>query len=201
MSEHFLRRNGRIWCSSAFTVMFIVRLRVPVLTMILAATAIPIALRPPQWADLHLFSIDPHDILANIAGFVPVGIVLAALGPVWAVMAATLLSMLTETSQLVMLYRTPSLTDVATNVLGAILGVIVVARYNIKTEFKATRRIGTVAAVLALLLILGVWTISGNWAGDRSSTTPGSGTLEAHWTLDESDGRVALDFIRARPER
>ena len=193
MSEHFLRRNGRIWCSSAFTVMFIVRLRVPVLTMILAATAIPIALRPPQWADLHLFSIDPHDILANIAGFVPVGIVLAALGPVWAVMAATLLSMLTETSQLVMLYRTPSLTDVATNVLGAILGVIVVARYNIKTEFKATRRIGTVAAVLALLLILGVWTISGNWAGDRSSTTPGSGTLEAHWTFDESGGRIALD--------
>ena len=153
-------------------VMFIVRLRVPVLTMILAATAVPIALRPPQWADLHLFSIDPYDILANIAGFVPVGIVLAALGPVWAVMAAALLSMFAETSQLVMVYRSPSLTDVATNVLGAILGVIVAARYNIKPEFKATRRIGTVAAVLALLLILGVWTISGDWAGDRSQQLP-----------------------------
>ena len=193
MSEHFLRRNGRIWCSSAFTVMFIVRLRVPVLTMILAATAIPVAFRPPQQAELHLFSIDAYDILANIAGFVPVGIVLAALGPVWAVMAAALLSMFAETSQLVMLYRIPSLTDVATNVLGAILGVIVVARYNIKPEFKATRRIGTVAAALALLLILGVWTISGNWPGDRSTTTPGTGTLEAHWTFDESGGRVALD--------
>ena len=173
--------------------MFIVRLRVPVLTMILAATAVPIALRPPQWADLHLFSIDPHDILVNIAGFVPVGIVLAALGPVRAVVAAALLSVLAETSQFVMPYRTPSLTDVAANVLGAILGVIVVARYNLKPEFKATRRIGAVAAALALLLILGVSTMSGNWAGDRRTTTPGTGTLEAHWTFDESSGRVALD--------
>jgi VanZ family protein len=47
-------------------------------------------------------------------------------------MAAALLSIFAETSQLVMLYRTPSLTDVATSVLGAILGVIVVARYNLE---------------------------------------------------------------------
>ena len=163
------------------------------LTIILAATAVPIGFRPPQWADLHLFMIDPYDILANIAGFVPVGIVLAALGPVWAVMAAALLSMFAETSQLVMLYRLTSLTDVAANVLGAILGVIVVARYNLRPEFKATRRMGTVAAVLALLLILSVWTISGNWPSDRSLSTPGTGTLEAHWTFDESGGRIALD--------
>ena len=128
--------------------------------MILAATAIPVAFRPLQQAELLPFSIDAYDILANIAGFVPVGIVLAALGPVRAVMAAALLSMFAETSQLVMLYRFPSLTDVATNVLGAILGVIVVARYNIKPQFTATRRIGTVAAALALLLILGVWKLS-----------------------------------------
>ena len=71
--------------------------------------------------------------------------------------------------------------------------MIVVARYNLKPEFKATRWMGTVAAALALLLILGVWTMSGNWPGDRSTTTPGTGTLEAHWTFDESGGRVALD--------
>ena len=163
------------------------------LTMILAATAIPIAFRPLQHVEWLPISIDTHDIVANIAGFVPVGIVLAALGPVRAVMAAALLSLFAETSQLVMLYRFPSPTDVATNVLGAILGVIVVARYNLKPQFTATRRIGAVAAALASLLILGVWTMSGNWAGDRSSTTPGSGTLEAHWTFDESSGRVALD--------
>jgi len=172
--------------------MFIVRLRAPVLTMILAATAIPVAFSPLHQAEL-LPVIDAYDIMANIAGFVPVGIVLAALGPVRAVMAAALLSMFAETSQLVMLYRTPSLTDVATNVVGAILGVIVVARYNLKPQFTATRRIGTVAAALALLLILGVWKMSGNWPSDRGTTTPGTGTLEAHWTFDESSGRVALD--------
>ena len=163
------------------------------LTVILAATAIPIAFRSLQHAELQFFSMDGYDIVANIAGFVPVGIVLAALGPVRAVMAAALLSMFIETSQLVMLYRVASLTDVATNVLGAILGVIVVARYNVKPQFTATRRIGTVAAALALLLILGVWKMSGNWSSDRGTTTLGTGTLEAHWTFDESSGRVALD--------
>ena len=62
----------------------------------------------------------------------------------------------------------PSLTDVATNVLAAFLGVvIVVGRYNVKPQFTATRGIGTVAAALALLLILGVWKMSGSWPSDR----------------------------------
>ena len=173
--------------------MFIVRLRAPVLTMVLAATAIPVAFRPLQQAAFRLFSIDAHDIVANIAGFVPVGIVLAALGPVRAVMAAALLSVFAETSQLVMVYRFPTLTDVATNVLGAILGVIFVARYNVTPQFKATRWVGTVAAALALLLIFGVWKMSGGWPSDRGTTTTGNGALEGHWTFDESSGRVALD--------
>jgi Concanavalin A-like lectin/glucanases superfamily/VanZ like family len=173
--------------------MHIVRLRVPVLIMVLAATAIPIAFRPLQQGELQLLGTDPSDIAANIAGFVPVGIVLAAFGPVRAVAAAALLSLFAETSQFVMLYRVPSLTDVATNTLGAILGVIVAARCEIKPEFIATRRIGAGAAVLALLLILGVWTMSGNWPGDRGATTRGTGSLEAHWTFDESGGGAALD--------
>ena len=163
------------------------------LTMVLAATAIPVAFRPLQQAELLPFSIDAYDIVANVAGFVPVGIVLAALGPVRAVMAAALLSVFAETSQLVMLYRSPSLIDVASNVLGAILGVIIVARYNVKPQFEATRPIGAVAAVLGLLLILGVWKMSGNWPGDRGTPTSGTGSLEAHWTFDESSGGIALD--------
>ena len=157
--------------------------------MIIAATAIPVALRPLQQAELHFFRVDASDIVVNIAGFVPVGIVLATLGPVRAVMAAALLSMFVETSQLVMLYRDPSLIDVATNVLGAILGLIVAVRYDVKPQFKVTRQIGTLAAASALLLSLGVWIT------DRGTTTPtpGTGTLEAHWTFNESSGRVALD--------
>ncbi|MGZ8409014.1 MAG: VanZ family protein [Hyphomicrobium sp.] len=92
--------------------------------MVVAATAFPVAFRPLEQAELRLFSIDAYDIVANIAGFVPVGIVLGSLGPVRAVMAAALLSVFAETSQVVMLYRFPSLTDVATNVLGAILGLL-----------------------------------------------------------------------------
>ena len=72
--------------------------------------------------------------------------------------------------------------------------MIVVARYNLKPEFKATRRIGAVAAALAMLLIFGVSTMWGNWVDDRTTTTPGTGTLEAHWTFDESSGGVALDL-------
>jgi glycopeptide antibiotics resistance protein len=84
----------------------IVRLRAPVLIMVLAATAIPVAFRPPQQPELLPSSIEAYDVLANIAGFVPVGFVLADLGPVWAVMAAALLSLFAETSQIVMVYRT-----------------------------------------------------------------------------------------------
>ena len=73
--------------------MLIVRLRAPVLIMVLAATAIPVAFRPPQQPELFPSSIDVSDVLANIAGFVPVGFVLADLGPLWAVMAAALLSL------------------------------------------------------------------------------------------------------------
>ena len=159
--------------------------------MILAATAIPLAFRPPQQPELLPSSIDVYDILANIAGFVPVGIVLAALGPLRAVAAAALLSLFAEATQAVEVYRFPSLTDVATNVVGAILGVIVVARYNIKPQLTATTWIGAVAASLSLLLILGVWKLSGE--GSRGTTTPGTATLEAHWTFDESSGRIAVD--------
>jgi VanZ family protein len=171
--------------------MLTIRLRVPVLVMVLAATAIPIALRPPQPPEWLPLSLDAYDVLANIAGFVPVGIVLAALGPLRAVTVAALLSLLAEVSQLVMLYRSPSLVDVATNVLGAILGVILAVRYDLKPEFIATRWIGTGAAALSALLILGTWMMFGD--GSRGATTPGSGALEAHWTFDESSGLVALD--------
>jgi VanZ family protein len=167
----------------------IVRLRAPVLITVLAAIAIPVAFRPPQQPELLPSSIDVYDVLANIAGFVPVGFVLASLGPVWAVMAAALLSLFAETSQIVMAYRTPSLTDVMTNVLGAFLGVTIAARYNLKPQFAATAWIGVAAATLCLLLIFGALMLSGG----RARTTPGTATLEAHWTFAESGGRIALD--------
>ena len=173
----------------------IVSLRVPVLTIILAATAFPVGFRPIHQFDWHLFSNEAIDTLQNIAGFVPVGFVLAGLGPMWAVITGGMISILAETSQLVMLYRTASLADVATNLLGTILGVILAGRCNLKPQFIATKGIGAAAAVLAVLLIFGVWywKLPSNWLSYFGTTTAGMGDLEAHWAFDDAGGRIALD--------
>ena len=98
-----------------------ISLRAPVITMVLAATAVPIEFRPLGDATLR-FGLDVPDILANVAGYVPVGIVLGGSGALRAIVAAACVATAAEASQIVMMHREPSLIDVATNVLGAILG-------------------------------------------------------------------------------
>ena len=56
-----------------------ITLRAPVLVMVLAATAIPVELRPLGRAALG-FTFYASDVVANVVGFVPVGIVLGSLG-------------------------------------------------------------------------------------------------------------------------
>jgi len=56
-----------------------IALRPAVLTLILAATAVPIELRRPALSLLN-FEIIGSDVLANIAGFMPLGMVLAEMG-------------------------------------------------------------------------------------------------------------------------
>jgi concanavalin A-like lectin/glucanase superfamily protein/VanZ like protein len=168
-----------------------IALRVPVITMVLAATAFPIELRPPGNVRLG-FDIWASDVVVNIAGYVPVGIVLGGLGPLPAILAAALISMFAETSQFVMIHRDPSIIDVVSNVIGAILGVVISASWSIRSaEIRIRRREALVAAALALLLVLGVWATSGDALNARGATSPG--TLEAYWNLDEGGGRVALD--------
>lgn len=104
--------------------------RVPVITMILAATAIPVELRPLGNTTLD-FGIGVADVLANVAGFLPVGIVLAEWGMARAIFAAGLLSIFAEASQFVMLHRDPSAIDVMTNILGATLGAVLRRRWRI----------------------------------------------------------------------
>lgn len=55
-----------------------IALLIPTITLILAATAIPVELRPVGRVKLD-FGIYPDDVIENIAGYVPVGIVLAHL--------------------------------------------------------------------------------------------------------------------------
>ena len=98
-----------------------IRLRVPVIVMVLAATAIPIELRPLNQAALS-FGIFASDVLANVAGYMPLGFVLGELGAGRALVIAVLMSTLAEAGQLGMMYRDPSAIDVAANAIGAVLG-------------------------------------------------------------------------------
>jgi hypothetical protein len=159
--------------------------------MVLAATAIPVELRPRFQTGLD-FGIQLPDVLANVAGYVPVGIVLGGLGPVRAILAAAAISTLAEVSQVVMMHRDPSAIDIAANVLGSIVGTMVSGRWRIRSpELGVSRWTALTSAALAVVLILGVWALSGDPLNARGATSPGA--LEAHWRLDESRGRVASD--------
>ena len=167
-------------------------LTAPVIFLVLAATAIPIEFRPLKEAELSFSVDDISDIIANIIGYVPVGIVLGGLGNWRAVFIAGLISMFAETSQLFTLHRDPSIIDVGSNIVGAALGSLVSARWNIRSlVFRVTRSKAVLAILLALLLVAGVWFGTGDPLNTRGDTSPG--TLEACWQLDEGGGRTVLD--------
>jgi len=168
-----------------------ISLKWPVIVLVLAAAAIPIELRPWGIAPLD-FGVEVVDVLENIAGFIPVGIVLAELGFLRAVGAASLLSTFAEICQFVMAHRDPSAIDVVSNVIGAILGAAISKRWGIQSPvLKINRRIGLAAAVLAFAVAGGVWATSGKAPSARGVRLPG--TLEANWKFDEDSGRIALD--------
>src|SRR5215831_8061953 len=168
-----------------------ITLKWPVIVLVLAATAIPIELRPQGIAPLD-FSVKVDDVLENIAGFLPVGIVLAELGFFRAVGAASLLSTFAETCQFMMVHRDPSAIDVVSNVIGAILGAAISKRWGIQSPvLKINRRRGLATAVLAFAVAGGVWATSGKAPNARGVRLPG--TLEAYWKFDEGSGRIALD--------
>jgi Concanavalin A-like lectin/glucanases superfamily/VanZ like family len=183
-----------------------INLRAPVIFLVLAAIAIPIELTPPGHRALEL-TIDVSHVFVNVLGFVPVGLVLGEFGVLWAVAAAALMSGLAETGQLVMLYRDASVSDFVANVMGAFLGAVVGAHWKIRSPALTINRWTTcVAAALALALVVQVWT-ENRPVSTRGTTSPG--TLEAHWKLDETGGRVAVDSsgndlngrFNAEPER
>jgi hypothetical protein len=168
-----------------------IRLRAPVIFLVLAATAIPVELRPLGHATVD-FGIYQYDVVENVVGYVPVGIVLGELGMLRAVVIAALMSTFAETSQLVMMHRTCSAIDLASNVIGASLGAVVSACWRIRSPIIKINRWKTfLAATAGVALVVLVWTALGPTPNRRGATSPG--TLEAYWKLDEASGRVALD--------
>lgn len=168
-----------------------IRLRAPVILMVLAATAIPVELRPLGHVTVD-FSVNAFHAVANVVGYVPVGIVLGELGLLRAVITAALMSVFAESSQLVMLHRDCSAIDLATNVIGAFLGAVISVHWQIRSpSFRIDRWKTLVAATGAFALILLVWSAAGPTPSTRGATSPG--TLEAYWKLDETGGRVVFD--------
>jgi hypothetical protein len=166
-------------------------LAVPVIVLVLAATAIPVEFRPIGTAPVT-FEFDVWHIVENIVGYLPVGLVLGRLGPLRAIALAGAISACAETSQLVMMHRDPSITDLASNLVGAALGALVSARWKIGSPAVPINRwTAVLATLLALAVVLHVRSMAGEPVNTRGATTPG--TLEASWKLDEDAGRTAWD--------
>ena len=187
-------------------------LQIPVIVLVLAFTAIPVEMRPPGQAVADLFDLrwGLADVIANVVGYIPLGLVLAVRGAVAAVAVATIVSGLGEASQVFIEGRWPSLIDIATNVIGAVIGWGINARWKIlPVRIRITRR----GALLAVVLALGYVSIAAQVTprevedavtalattlsvarlpvNARGSTSPGR--LEAHWTFDGGEEDLALD--------
>jgi hypothetical protein len=139
------------------------------------------------------FNIIPSDVAENIAGFVPVGLVLGEFGFVRAIAAGALLSTVAETAQLASVHREPSPIDIASNVIGAILGAFISVYWRIGAlAFTPSKWKGVAAAFCAFLLMMTMsWNMSAAATNTRGLTSPG--TLEAYWKLDERRGKLAFD--------
>jgi len=167
-------------------------LTIPVLFLVLAATALPIEFRPLGEAQMGFEVNDVLDIVANIIGYLPVGLVLGAGGWLRAVIIAGVLSTVAETSQLVMMHRDPSWTDIMANLAGAALGALARAQWRLRSPtLRLHRGTAVLAALLACAPVLYVWSMAGVPVNTRGATSPG--TLEASWQLDAKSGRVVLD--------
>jgi hypothetical protein len=171
-----------------------INLRIPIIVMVLAAIIVPIELRSPGRAALD-FGFDAPDFFANIAGFIPIGIVLGEFGLLRGVILAALMSIFAETGQLWMMHRDPSVMDVVANTTGAIIGAVIAGRWQIRSLSFTTSRLTTLLAVaLSIILIVGLFATSSHAVSDRGLATPG--ILEANWKFDGTGNRIALDRLR-----
>jgi hypothetical protein len=163
-----------------------VSLRAAIITLVLAAIAVPVEVRAPRLVPL---TIDGQDFVENIVGFVPVGLVLARYGVLRGILVAALLTVGAESAQLFMVDRDPSVLDVIANVVGTLLGIAAARRWHIDdVRLTADKRTGLVAAALAAGLLIRTYTA-------RDPELPGPtvpGLLEADWRFEEQ-GQHAAD--------
>jgi hypothetical protein len=180
--------------------------------LILAFTAVPLDVRRPSQAILlEALRLDLHlsmDVVANVLGYVPLGIVLRRRGMGLGLLLAGLVSIVAETTQLFAPERTPQLTDVVTNLTGAALGLVLAARRPLFPERLRLRpRHATLAAACAVayLFVGSGLSIEGllkrayisiaatPWTSTNPRGAVSPGTVEAHLSFDQLDGVTVED--------
>lgn len=165
---------------------FHVDARWPAVVLILAATIIPIGLRPPVVDVAELLRFDALDAVENVVGYLPIGMAFSGFGLARGTAFATLMALLAETVQSVMLFRDPSLVDVATNGIGALIGGWCFARCRPSRWVRCTPRRSALAGLTALCVGLAMhWQNDSAMPNLRGCTLPGQ--LEGHWALDDSE--------------
>jgi len=176
-----------------------VSLLVPVIVLVLGLTAVPVELRPFDVATLSLDCI-ARDVAVNLILYIPVGMVLSGLGFRRALLIASLVSLVAETSQFFMMFRFPSPVDLATNIAGAMIGLLIGWRWRIEAPaLRVNVRAAWLSALAALVVLMSLAILGRKdrpeWEGlsvnPRGATLPGS--LEAHWTFDDPIAGVSHD--------
>jgi hypothetical protein len=167
-----------------------VRSLVPFITLVLGLTAIPVELRRFDLATLSL-SGNASDVVANLVLYLPLAMVLVK-PEIWRVATiATSVSLFAEASQFFMVHRYPSPIDLALNVAGATIGLLISCRCRINVpsltlNIRAAWLSLLMAAVVLTALVsrgFGAWSIGTVLSVNcRGATFPGS--LEAYWAFD-----------------
>jgi hypothetical protein len=179
--------------------------------LILGFTALPTQLRMPNVGSLlDALGSKPVfvDVLANVLGYVPLGVALAKWGPARALLVAGALTLLAEGLQLFSVGRDPAAVDVAANFVGAGLGLLLAKQWNpLPDGFAVSPRAATLAAaaaiaymavgarftVDAMLDTLADWLDAPPWMVTNPRGTSSDGRLEGHWSFNELNHDVVRD--------
>jgi hypothetical protein len=182
----------------------------PIIALVLAFTAVPLELRAGPGRALNLFAFGVQDVVLNILGYIPVGVVLAS-ATVRSMLLATLaISGTAELSQIFSVGRSPSLVDLFTNVLGSAIGWYLARRLNVSSRLiPIRRRTAALAAVLALAYVVfgaryvprdiedtataALTSIEGWGPAVNARGIADPGTLEASWKFDNRKAGGIVD--------
>jgi hypothetical protein len=161
----------------------------PVLFLVLAFTIIPVELKPDIDFNFSFETGNLSDIIANILGYVPIGVLLGDKGLLKASSTGALISIFAELCQLAMMHSDASIADVITNLTGTILGTLLCTHWSIhKVEIRINQWLALLSLFLLVLLGFYVHSLSGDPINQRGLSLPGF--LEAQWKPADNNDKT-----------